>query len=154
MSTTEQVQSNGKYSAKWQERFDFFDTYGAPSDPRYKEAFKALPGFKKNTHQCKRDRIFLRPYLPVRPGPLEEEPGAAGYFPGDQHRLERHFRHHWHGVSAAVEHGAERCHVDDVRADGQLRVLPQGSERRTRLESVQRYASLIAGLSSRARTSS
>ena len=47
MSTTEQVQSTGKYSTKWQERFDFFNTYGAPSDPRYKEAFKALPGFKK-----------------------------------------------------------------------------------------------------------
>ena len=46
MSTTEQVQT-GKYSAKWQERFDFFDTYGAPSDPSYKEAFKTLPGFKK-----------------------------------------------------------------------------------------------------------
>ena len=47
MSTTEQVQSTGKYSAKWQERFDFFDTYGAPNDPRYKEAVKTLPGVKK-----------------------------------------------------------------------------------------------------------
>lgn len=47
MSTTEQAQANGKYSAKWQERFNFFDTYGAPSDPRYKVALKALPGFKK-----------------------------------------------------------------------------------------------------------
>ncbi|CAH0124763.1 DUF2628 domain-containing protein [Pseudomonas mediterranea] len=47
MSTTEQVQGTGKYSAKWQERFNFFDTYGAPNDPRHKEAFKALPGFKK-----------------------------------------------------------------------------------------------------------
>lgn len=47
MSSTEQVQSAGKYSAKWQERFDFFETYGAPNDPRYKEAVKTLPGFKK-----------------------------------------------------------------------------------------------------------
>ncbi|WLG94184.1 DUF2628 domain-containing protein [Pseudomonas sp. FP198] len=47
MSTTEQIQSSGKYSAKWQERFDFFDTYGAPNDPRYKEAVKTLPDFKK-----------------------------------------------------------------------------------------------------------
>lgn len=47
MSTTEQTQTTGKYSAKWQERFNFFDTYGAPSDPRFKEALKALPGFKK-----------------------------------------------------------------------------------------------------------
>ncbi|WP_260961776.1 DUF2628 domain-containing protein [Pseudomonas citri] len=47
MSTTENVQSSGKYSAKWQERFDFFETYGAPNDPRYKEALKTLPGFKK-----------------------------------------------------------------------------------------------------------
>ncbi|WHS62347.1 DUF2628 domain-containing protein [Pseudomonas sp. G2-4] len=47
MSTTEQTQTTGKYSAKWQERFNFFDTYGAPSDPRFKPALKALPGFKK-----------------------------------------------------------------------------------------------------------
>jgi len=47
MSTTEQVQASGKYSAKWQERFNFFDTYGAPNDPRFKVALKALPGFKK-----------------------------------------------------------------------------------------------------------
>jgi hypothetical protein len=47
MSTNEQVQSTGKHSAKWQERFNFFDTYGSPSDPRYKAAIKTLPGFKK-----------------------------------------------------------------------------------------------------------
>ncbi|NBF13229.1 DUF2628 domain-containing protein [Pseudomonas sp. Fl4BN1] len=47
MSTNEQVQNTGKYSAKWQERFNFFDTYGSPSDPRYKVAIKTLPGFKK-----------------------------------------------------------------------------------------------------------
>ncbi|NHN68126.1 hypothetical protein BIV08_22900 [Pseudomonas sp. AF76] len=46
MSTTEQLQDSGKYSAKWQERFNFFDTYGAPSDPRYKEAMKKLPDFR------------------------------------------------------------------------------------------------------------
>lgn len=47
MNTNEQVKSTDKYSAKWQERFNFFDTYGAPNDPRYKAAFKALVGFKK-----------------------------------------------------------------------------------------------------------
>ncbi|BBP64273.1 membrane protein [Pseudomonas sp. Cab53] len=47
MSATEHVHSSAKYSAKWQERFNFFDTYGAPTDPRYKEALKKLPGFKK-----------------------------------------------------------------------------------------------------------
>jgi len=47
MSTSEPLQQTGKYSAKWQERFNFFETYGAPSDPRYKEATKALPDFKK-----------------------------------------------------------------------------------------------------------
>jgi len=47
MSTTEQLQNTGKYSAKWQERFNFFETYGPPSDPRYKEAMKKLPDFKK-----------------------------------------------------------------------------------------------------------
>jgi len=46
MSTTEQLQGTRKYSAKWQERFDFFDTYGAPNDPRYKAALKALPTFR------------------------------------------------------------------------------------------------------------
>jgi hypothetical protein len=47
MSTPEHVQSTDKYSPKWQERFDFFETYGAPNDPRYKDAVKTLPGFKK-----------------------------------------------------------------------------------------------------------
>jgi len=47
MNTNEQVQSSGKYSTKWQERFNFFDTYGSPSDPRYKAAIKTLPGLKK-----------------------------------------------------------------------------------------------------------
>ena len=47
MSTPEHVESTDKYSAKWQERFDFFETYGAPNDPRYKEAVKTLPDFKK-----------------------------------------------------------------------------------------------------------
>jgi len=47
MNTTEQLQDTRKYSAKWQERFDFFDTYGAPNDPRYKAALKALPTFRK-----------------------------------------------------------------------------------------------------------
>ncbi|EGH13933.1 hypothetical protein PSYMP_26116, partial [Pseudomonas amygdali pv. morsprunorum str. M302280] len=43
MSTADQTQSTGKYSAKWQERFNFFETYGAPNDPRFKPALKALP---------------------------------------------------------------------------------------------------------------
>ncbi|WP_434562426.1 DUF2628 domain-containing protein [Pseudomonas sp. Z4-20] len=47
MSSTEQVQGTDKYSAKWQERFAFFDAHGAPNDPRYKEAVKTLPDFKK-----------------------------------------------------------------------------------------------------------
>lgn len=47
MNTNEQVQSASKHSAKWQERFNFFDTYGSPSDPRYKAAIKTLPGLKK-----------------------------------------------------------------------------------------------------------
>ncbi|MGN8275915.1 DUF2628 domain-containing protein [Pseudomonas sp. SMV71] len=47
MSTTEQAQASGKYSAKWQARFNFFETYGPPNDPRHKVALKALPGFKE-----------------------------------------------------------------------------------------------------------
>jgi hypothetical protein len=47
MDTTGQLQSTGKYSAKWQERFSFFETYGAPNDPRFKPALKALPKFSK-----------------------------------------------------------------------------------------------------------
>ncbi|MCD5997278.1 DUF2628 domain-containing protein [Pseudomonas sp. CDFA 602] len=47
MNTTDQLQGTGKYSAKWQERFNFFEAYGAPDDPRFKPALKALPGFKK-----------------------------------------------------------------------------------------------------------
>ncbi|CAM3517365.1 hypothetical protein BZK31_13715 [Pseudomonas floridensis] len=47
MSTADQLHSTGKYSAKWQERFNFFNTYGAPNDPRFKPAVNALPDFKK-----------------------------------------------------------------------------------------------------------
>ncbi|MFZ0155665.1 DUF2628 domain-containing protein, partial [Pseudomonas sp.] len=43
MSTTEQVQEPSKYSEKWQKRFAFFDAHGAPSEPGYKVALKALP---------------------------------------------------------------------------------------------------------------
>ncbi|CAM3261820.1 hypothetical protein BZK31_22080 [Pseudomonas floridensis] len=47
MNTTEQLQTKRKYSAKWQERFDFFEANGAPKDPGFNAAFKALPGFGK-----------------------------------------------------------------------------------------------------------
>lgn len=47
MSTTEQLQVPSTHKPKWQERFNFFDTYGAPNDPRYKPALKALPTFGK-----------------------------------------------------------------------------------------------------------
>ncbi|MDZ3992171.1 DUF2628 domain-containing protein [Pseudomonas sp. Teo4] len=46
MSVTEQTQDVATYSAKWQERFAFFDAHGAPNAPTYKEALKQLP-FKK-----------------------------------------------------------------------------------------------------------
>ncbi|PHN32157.1 DUF2628 domain-containing protein [Pseudomonas sp. ICMP 460] len=47
MSTTEQVQAAGTHKPKWQERFNFFETYGPPNDPRHKAALKALPTFGK-----------------------------------------------------------------------------------------------------------
>lgn len=47
MSTTEQQQVVSKYSAKWQERFAFFDANGGPNDSRFKPAFKALKLGKK-----------------------------------------------------------------------------------------------------------
>ncbi len=147
MSTTEQVQSTGKYSAKWQERFDFFETYGAPNDPRYKEAVNALPGFKKKILiNANVIAFFFGPIYLFVLGLWKKKPGPAGYFRGDPHRIERDFRNHRHGVSPSVEHGPKHRHVDDVRTHGQLRLLPQGSERRARLEPVQRHASLIAGL--------
>ncbi|WP_439857542.1 DUF2628 domain-containing protein [Pseudomonas syringae] len=52
MSTTDQTQSTGQHSAKWQERFNFFETYGAPNDPRFKPAVNALPDFKKKLLVC------------------------------------------------------------------------------------------------------
>ncbi len=33
---------NKEYSAKWEERFDFFEKYGSPKSPEYKAAYKAL----------------------------------------------------------------------------------------------------------------
>jgi hypothetical protein len=47
MSSTEQVQSTSKYSAKWQERFAFFDANGAPKEKSFNAAYKALPWKKK-----------------------------------------------------------------------------------------------------------
>ncbi|MBC3950027.1 DUF2628 domain-containing protein [Pseudomonas folii] len=47
MSTADHPQSTSKYSAKWQERFNFFETYGAPKDPRFNAALKSLPGVRK-----------------------------------------------------------------------------------------------------------
>ncbi|MEE4814439.1 DUF2628 domain-containing protein [Pseudomonas alliivorans] len=47
MSITDHAQPKRKYSAKWQERFDFFDAHGAPKDPGFNIAFKALPGVGK-----------------------------------------------------------------------------------------------------------
>lgn len=46
MSVTEGTQDIANYSAKWQERFAFFDAHGAPNAPAYKPALKQLP-FKK-----------------------------------------------------------------------------------------------------------
>ena len=43
MNTVTPQQNTRQYNAKWQQRFDFFNTYGAPNDPRYKAALKALP---------------------------------------------------------------------------------------------------------------
>ncbi|WP_024696312.1 DUF2628 domain-containing protein [Pseudomonas syringae] len=47
MSSTDQLQTNSKYSAKWQERFDFFTAHGAPKEPGFAAALKALPGLGK-----------------------------------------------------------------------------------------------------------
>lgn len=47
MSTTDQLQTNSKYSAKWQERFDFFNAHGSPKEPGFVAALKALPGLGK-----------------------------------------------------------------------------------------------------------
>ncbi|MER1847488.1 DUF2628 domain-containing protein [Proteus mirabilis] len=33
---------NKEYSAKWEERFYFFEKYGSPKSPEYKAAYKAL----------------------------------------------------------------------------------------------------------------
>ncbi|WP_342625172.1 DUF2628 domain-containing protein [Pseudomonas alkylphenolica] len=47
MSATEQTREAASYSAKWQERFAFFDAHGAPNSPTYKPALKQLPFGKK-----------------------------------------------------------------------------------------------------------
>ncbi|MFA0998476.1 MULTISPECIES: DUF2628 domain-containing protein [Pseudomonas syringae group] len=47
MSTVGQAQSPARHSAKWQERFNFFETYGAPNDPRFKAGLKSLPGVRR-----------------------------------------------------------------------------------------------------------
>lgn len=46
MTTVTPPATRSEYKPKWQKRFSFFDTYGAPSDPRHKQAIKELPDFK------------------------------------------------------------------------------------------------------------
>lgn len=61
MNTTDQVQGSSKYSAKWQERFAFFDAHGAPNAPGYKEALKQLPGKQKITINANIIAFFFGP---------------------------------------------------------------------------------------------
>lgn len=147
MTTAEDMQSTGKYSPKWQERFDFFETYGAPNDPRYKEAVKTLPDFKKKILiNANVIAFFFGPIYLFVLGLWKKNLALIGIFPGDQHRIERDLCDHRHGIPAAFEHGSEYRHVDDVCAHDQLRLLLERNQRRTRLESTQGHASLRARL--------
>lgn len=47
MNATEQTRDPARHSAKWQERFSFFDAHGAPDSKGYKPALKQLPWKKK-----------------------------------------------------------------------------------------------------------
>lgn len=47
MSVAEASKDISEYKPKWQERFAFFDAYGAPNAPGYKPALKQLPYGKK-----------------------------------------------------------------------------------------------------------
>ncbi|MGF6199448.1 DUF2628 domain-containing protein [Pseudomonas laurylsulfatiphila] len=46
MSSTDELQTYNT-SPKWQERFAFFDQYGAPKSPDFKLGFKQLPARKR-----------------------------------------------------------------------------------------------------------
>ncbi|MBK5518195.1 MULTISPECIES: DUF2628 domain-containing protein [unclassified Pseudomonas] len=61
MNTTDQVQDQSKYSAKWQERFAFFDAHGAPNAPGYKPALKQLPFKRKITVNANIIAFFFGP---------------------------------------------------------------------------------------------
>ncbi|OAT21590.1 DUF2628 domain-containing protein [Proteus myxofaciens] len=41
------MNQNREYSAKWQERFEFFEKNGSPKSPEYKAAYKSLPFGKR-----------------------------------------------------------------------------------------------------------
>jgi hypothetical protein len=43
MDTLEQAKPRSEYSEKWQQRFAFFDLYGAPNSPAHKPALVQLP---------------------------------------------------------------------------------------------------------------
>ncbi|WP_438280752.1 DUF2628 domain-containing protein [Pseudomonas alabamensis] len=47
MSVAEASKDISEYKPKWQERFAFFDAYGAPNSKTYKAAYKQLPLKKK-----------------------------------------------------------------------------------------------------------
>lgn len=61
MNATDQVQDQSKYSAKWQERFTFFDAHGAPNAPGYKTALKQLPTKSKITINANIIAFFFGP---------------------------------------------------------------------------------------------
>jgi hypothetical protein len=47
---------------KWQERFAFFDAYGAPSSPHAREAFKTLPKGKQRLINMNYYAFFFGPF--------------------------------------------------------------------------------------------
>ncbi|MNP25034.1 hypothetical protein D3C76_1178250 [compost metagenome] len=61
MNTTDKVQGSSKYSAKWQERFAFFDVHGAPNAPGYKPALQQLPLKQKITINANIIAFFFGP---------------------------------------------------------------------------------------------
>ncbi|WP_181393006.1 DUF2628 domain-containing protein [Stenotrophomonas sp. HMWF023] len=53
---------NKQYSDKWQKRFAFFEQHGAPSDPGFRPALKALPNWRdRNLIAVNRWVLFFAP---------------------------------------------------------------------------------------------
>ena len=63
---------HGAYSGKWQDRFAFFDVFGAPGTPRYKEGVRALKPMARIKYGLNVWALFFGPLFFLGKGMLRK----------------------------------------------------------------------------------